>query len=302
MGVRRLANIGAASSGGRDEGLRIRLTRDVHRPRVRSRKQLSAGYRPRAGSDTRSLAPPIKFVLRGTGTCTAVNIDWGDGGQPQTHTYFNGIRFSGSTSFDVESRTVKHTFSGWGGGKTVTAEAARGCRSAKVNLRFNVPPLERQLALAQPGVAAGTNMCVQPTPPLPAMMPRSLVHIQTTALERPFDRGINFGCFAAGCVHDADGRAGTVAASPFPLLASGSSHSCCRSGHLSGPDRKPTRGEPIRGSPPPTLVPWSSASMTSTWTLPIILAATSFASVWTNSDQLRNVMQHEVLETARRTM
>ena len=168
---------------------------------------------------TLALDAPIKFVLRGTGTCTAVNIDWGDGGQPQTHTYFNGIRFSGGPPSDVSAPTVKkHTFSGWGGGKTVTAEAALGCRSAKVNLRFNVPPLERELALAQPGVAAGTNMCVQPTPPLPAMMPRMLVHIQTIALERPFDRGINFGCFAAGCVHDADGRAGTVAASPFPFL------------------------------------------------------------------------------------
>ncbi|MEO8681900.1 MAG: hypothetical protein ABI665_22830 [Vicinamibacterales bacterium] len=166
---------------------------------------------------TLALDTPIKFVLRGTGTCLAVTIDWGDGGLPETYTYPNGIRLSGTTASDIATRTVPHSFSGWGGGKTVTAEAARGCKSAKVNLRFNVPPFERQIALAQPGTAAGTNMCKQPAPPLPAMMPRMLVHIQTNALERPNDRGINFGCFAAGCVYDADGKPGTVAASPFPF-------------------------------------------------------------------------------------
>ena len=165
---------------------------------------------------TLALDTPIKFVLRGTGTCNnGVNIDWGDGQTTMPHNYPGGIRLSGTTASDIATRTVSHTFSGWGGGKTVTIEAASACEG-KVNLRFNVPPFERQLGFAQPGT--GTSMCATATnSPLPSMIPRMLVHIQTVPLGPPHGRGINFGCFAAGCIYDADGKPGTVAAAPFPF-------------------------------------------------------------------------------------
>jgi hypothetical protein len=49
------------------------------------------------------------------------------------------------------------------------------------------------------------------------MIPHMLVHIQTFPAEPPHERGINFGCFAAGCVYDADGKLGSVADSTFPF-------------------------------------------------------------------------------------
>jgi hypothetical protein len=120
------------------------------------------------------------------------------------------IEFSGS---NVESRTLTHVFTAWGGGKTVTVEAVSGCEG-KVNVRFNAPPVSRRFGLTQPG----TSTCQTATSsPLPSMIPRMLVHIQTFPLEPPNDRGINFGCLAAGCVYDADGRPGSVAASTFPF-------------------------------------------------------------------------------------
>jgi len=44
-----------------------------------------------------------------------------------------------------------------------------------------------------------------------------LVHLRTIALDPPNHRGINFGCIAAGCVYDADGKPGTSAVAPFPF-------------------------------------------------------------------------------------
>jgi hypothetical protein len=49
------------------------------------------------------------------------------------------------------------------------------------------------------------------------MIPRMLVHLRTIALDPPNHRGINFGCVAAGCVYDADGKPGTSAVAPFPF-------------------------------------------------------------------------------------
>ena len=106
-------------------------------------------------------------------------------------------------------------FTGWGGGKTVTVVAASGCEG-KANLRFNAPPASRRVGFAQPGTGTGTCAAVSSSP-LPTMIPHMLVHIQTFPAEPPNERGINFGCFAAGCVYDADGKPGSVAGSTFPF-------------------------------------------------------------------------------------
>ncbi|HEY3097870.1 MAG TPA: hypothetical protein VGL14_03125, partial [Methylomirabilota bacterium] len=120
------------------------------------------------------------------------------------------IEFAGS---NVESRTLTHVYTGWGGGKTVTVEAASGCEG-KARVRFSASPLSRRIGFNQPG----TTMCTAASSsPLPSMIPRMLVHLRTIALDPPNHRGINFGCVAAGCVYDADGKPGTSAVAPFPF-------------------------------------------------------------------------------------
>jgi hypothetical protein len=79
-------------------------------------------------SQTPVLNMRLNFIFSGTGTCDAVNIDWGDG---QTETRrLQGVDLSGP----VAARTVTHSFTGWTGGKTVTVEATGGCEG-RVNTR-----------------------------------------------------------------------------------------------------------------------------------------------------------------------
>ncbi|HET7144256.1 MAG TPA: hypothetical protein VFI68_09575 [Anaerolineales bacterium] len=164
---------------------------------------------------TLTLGTPIQFILNGVGICNSVKADWGDG---NIDPLINGgpgvpVDLAGTDPSAVATRTLTHTFTGWGGGKTVTVEGNYNC-IGKVNLRFEIPPLKKNLGWAQPG-PAGTNMCQTFTPSLPNMIPRMLVDVSATLVGNA--RGIDFGCFAGGCVGDADGRPGPVADSRFPF-------------------------------------------------------------------------------------
>lgn len=165
-----------------------------------------------------TLGPRQLFVLEGRGTCESVNVDWGDG------TIEPGVgpgperRIEFETS-NIETRYLHHVYSGWGGGKTVTVEGV-GCEG-KVRGRFNADPREKRIGWAQPAPPGTTGVC-QTVTSLPPMIPRMLVHVSWAPVAfSPTPgvtfHGINFGCFAWGCVHDADGRPGTAADSRFPF-------------------------------------------------------------------------------------
>jgi hypothetical protein len=178
-----------------------------------------------APGQTLALDTPIQFILGGTGKCTSVSIDWGDGSTDPIYTYASGgpIDLSGSDHSAIDSRTLTHTFTGWGGGKTVTVDGTVNGNVqclGRVNLRFEVPPLEQTIGwnTATPAgtVPGGTRaVCRTPTPPWPDLIPRMLVH--ATASLVGGGGGIDFGCFAGGCVYDADGKPGSVADSRFPF-------------------------------------------------------------------------------------
>src|SRR5262245_35973687 len=70
-------------------------------------------------SPTPGLGTPLNFVLRGVGSCQRVHVDWGDA----TAGDYGGVDFTASES----ERTRTHTFTGWPGGKTVTAEGLDNC-------------------------------------------------------------------------------------------------------------------------------------------------------------------------------
>jgi hypothetical protein len=164
---------------------------------------LAPGQSPAVGA-------PVSFVFSGVGHCGLVNIDWGDGRTEQ----FCGS--SGSNCpFDLtgpeSQRTVTHTFTGWGGGKTVSASPAGSSCIGQVRVRFNMTPSVKSIAFAQPG----KSICQTPVPSLPSLAPGSLVHVSMDTASNA--RAINFGCFAWGCVYDADGKPGSVADSRFPF-------------------------------------------------------------------------------------
>jgi hypothetical protein len=190
-----LIALGLAGCNGRCDG------------QINTLQSVSLGLGESAG-----LNKQLRFVLGGTGTCERVNVDWGDGITESGVVPVPGQRIEFSSS-NVESRTLTHTFTGWGGGKTVTVVAASGCEG-KVTLRFNAPPVSRRVGFMQPGTGTGTCATVSSNP-LPTMIPHMLVHVQTFPAEPPHERGINFGC--AGCVYDADGRPGSVADPTFPF-------------------------------------------------------------------------------------
>ena len=160
---------------------------------------------------TVALDTPLKFELSGTGTCTAVDVDWGDG-STEVFNYPTGtIVLSGTSGSGVASRTMTHTFRGWRGGKTVTVKGRSGCEG-QANTRFKIVPETFSIGFAQPG----TQVC-NTVSTLPRIVSRSLVHVTTTPVTGPYSFGIDFGCAFQGCRYDADGKPGSSAAAPFPF-------------------------------------------------------------------------------------
>jgi hypothetical protein len=151
------------------------------------------------------------FVLEGKGTCQSVDVDWGDGTIETNVVPVPGQRIELETS-NLETRYLLHAYTGWGGGKTITVKG-NGCEGT-IRGRFNADPSTRTIGWAQPAPAGTTGVC-QTSPGLPAMIPRMLVKVSVQMISGI--AGINFGCFAGGCVYNADGRPGTAAASSFPF-------------------------------------------------------------------------------------
>lgn len=167
---------------------------------------VSLGEGPAVSVGSRKL-----FVLEGKGTCQSVTVDWGDGTTQPSFVPVAGRRIELETSA-TETRTLSHTYTGWGGGKTVTVEG-HGCEG-KVRIRFDAAPSQRQLGWNATAPAGTTGVC-QTASTLPRMIPRMLVRIQLTTIAAA--RDIDFGCFAGTCVYNADGRPGTVANASFPF-------------------------------------------------------------------------------------
>lgn len=143
---------------------------------------------------------PMEFTVSGTGNCTMLSLDWGDG-QP--------LFQANNVDFDANLLGVKfsHAYNGWGGKKTVTAQGVTNCVGTATTAISVVPPFA--LAFGQPGTAACS--VVPNAPPVPA---NSLVHITTNP--DPQVR-INFGCFLGGCVYNADGEPNSVAPAGYPF-------------------------------------------------------------------------------------
>jgi hypothetical protein len=145
----------------------------------------------------------LMFHVNGSGTCGRIAIDWGDGATEETTNCRDNTDASGRKQFQCN---VTHVFSGWGGGKTVTATAKAGCEG-RVNTRFVINPSVNKFALNRPG----PNVC-DPVPNRPALAKRTLVKI-TTVPTHTRCGGIWYNNVNPHC-YDAEG--GAVATLPPP--------------------------------------------------------------------------------------
>jgi len=167
----------------------------------------------------------VAVGIRGSGSCGNLRIDWGDGattdisgdityrpGTNQCH-WEDDIITGIHQYICFYERREKHTYTGWGGGKTITAIAQSGCEG-RVNTRFTVEPPVTVWAFARPG----PNAC-DPVPGMPALASPSLVKITTVPSIGAYSCGI---ANAAGDCYDPDGWNSTVgryevAPSNFPF-------------------------------------------------------------------------------------
>ncbi len=127
--------------------------------------------------------------------CRTVRVNYGDGvtADAPGPDLSVGIRF-------------EHTWAGWGGLKTVTAEGQGDC-TGKVKTTFMMNPVHYFLGFGAPKRAP-----CGPIPNRPALTPNSRVFVVVNATPV-----INFGCPSNSCMYGPDGRPGSSASSRFPF-------------------------------------------------------------------------------------
>ena len=156
-----------------------------------------------------AVGTPVGVYVKGVGVCPGLAIDWGDG----------AVDFPGGPYDLATPARLSHTYSVWGGGKTVTAMATTNACAGRANTRFKLPPVVNKFPFPQlsPPPATGRPPC-RPLPgaftaPLPVP---TLVHLTTIPTANGTDL-IDYGCPFQGCRYNADGKAGSVATAPFPF-------------------------------------------------------------------------------------
>lgn len=161
------------------------------------------------------MGQPIEFKIKGVGNCTLGKLDFGDG----QSTNFGPFDFGQTGALRTLSLT--HTYQGWPGPKTVTAEGVTNCvGKATRSMRLfkgnpNTSSANQQALVIgfsqRTGTPATTCTPVQGVAPLRR---NTVVGVKTNP--DPNVR-INFGCPFSGCVYNADGEANSVAPNQFPF-------------------------------------------------------------------------------------
>jgi hypothetical protein len=151
------------------------------------------------------LNQPVKYRVSGTGLCPLVRIVFGDGNSVDGR----------NVNFDAGHWEVSHTYRGWPGLKSVTAESFSVCGD-KVTRRVRV--LMRSLNPV--AFRAHLNIGYAPTNDLCAAVPGATVLRENSRVfiskDPSFSTAIGFGCAFSGCVYDANGSS-VIANSHYPF-------------------------------------------------------------------------------------
>jgi hypothetical protein len=161
--------------------------------------ELGAGEQP-------AVNKRLNIIIGGTGTCGALNVNWGDAGNT----------WDTFTNVDLEARDViSHTYTGWRGGKTITVEPQARC-SGTAQMRFTTTPSTMSFGWARlPSGMNPTSCFMVPSSASPGgIMPPLTANTLVRVMGAPTPQ-VNFGCRNNGCIYDPDGRPGTSAAAPF---------------------------------------------------------------------------------------
>ena len=145
---------------------------------------------------------PVRYIPYGQGVCAQVGLDFGDMSPIGT---LSNVDF-GTTG---TPSAIDHTYTGWGGKKTVKAFPMAHCAGSAQTI-FTVSPVTLVVALTQPTPAACSDFSAALSKP--PLRKNTAVHITTTA-----NVTIDFGCAFSNCVHDADGENSSAPSNyPFP--------------------------------------------------------------------------------------
>jgi hypothetical protein len=157
------------------------------------------------------LNKPTTFAVGGTGMCPSFKIDYGDSS-------FDVIPKSDFGGNGNQSVTVKHTYAGWSGLKTVTVAGMNDCKgNAKTKVRVENPSVTPHQGETF-GYGASTSTCSITAPPFHALRKNTRVTIDSpmALATNPVPIPVIDFC-AFGCSYDADGIPNSKATSPLPF-------------------------------------------------------------------------------------
>lgn len=152
---------------------------------------------------------PVTYRVDGLDKCALVRLKFGDGSASEDSVDFGP---SGATPWKVS-----HTYTGWPGPKTVTAEGVTNCTGTATQRVIALMPTGDP---AQPlagdfrvAFFAPRTPCA-PVPSAPPLRQNSKVRVMTNPDPNV---KVNFGCWFGGCIYDADGKPGSAAGGNFPF-------------------------------------------------------------------------------------
>jgi len=155
-------------------------------------------------SSSLSIGHPTSFDVKGVGVCSQMQVNFGDGTPPQNLT---NVDFNGTP-------TITHTYTGWGGPKTIKAEGITNCVGT-VSTQVNLLPVFKVFGIAM----NGNGLVCQFIPNIPAIRARTVLHTRAISDVVGDNAEIAFGCAFNGCHYDL--RGANIAAGPsypFPTL------------------------------------------------------------------------------------
>lgn len=150
---------------------------------------------------------PATIVVSGSDVCSAVRLHFGDG---QVE---DGSNIDFGQTGAAKDWLVSHTYQGWPGPKTITAEGVTNCAGSATWLVHVLKPTTDPVVFREDfkvGFAQPASTACFPVPNAPPLRRNTKVSVIA-----PTSPKIDFGCWFSGCIRDADGEPNSQAPNGF---------------------------------------------------------------------------------------